>query len=252
MIIAETLKALDTAFKRWYNKLAAFMVKHLPLREGVTVLEVGCGRGGLTIPLMEHIHERCQIIAFDLFSGPYKGGREKLQESITDEGYQDRVRILQGDVRKMQEIEDASIDVLISNDLFCDLDRAGLKEALLEFHRILKQGSFMAHGEFSPYPQNKHQKLMIEADMHSLVTMEPRPNWFSPSADEVAGLLCNTGFCDVVVKYFKTGIQVKGPVAITTLQRWNIDSQFIANHKEQLLKNGFEFPMEHIFFCSKP
>lgn len=72
----------ESASRAMYNRLADFMLEKIDLNRVSTVLEAGCGSGRLTIPLTERISEKCEIIAFDLFMGPYKESLELLREAI--------------------------------------------------------------------------------------------------------------------------------------------------------------------------
>ena len=101
-----------------------------------------------------------KIIAFDISAGPYKGALDVLKKSIRKEGFDKIIEIVQGDVRSMNSIGDQSVDVVISNELFCDLGRKGLEKALMEFHRILKPNGQMAHGELNPVPENAAQSYL--------------------------------------------------------------------------------------------
>ncbi|MDI6690475.1 MAG: class I SAM-dependent methyltransferase [Candidatus Bathyarchaeota archaeon] len=103
----------------------------------------------------------------------------------------------------MKAMDDESVDLIISNELFCDLDRKGLKNALKEFYRILKHNGQMAHGELNPVAENVAQRLVIEADSFSMETLTQKYEWFSPFSDEVVVLMHRMGFKDITGKYFE-------------------------------------------------
>lgn len=54
----------------------------------------------------------------------------------------------------MISIKNETIDLIVSNELFCDLDRNGLENTLLEFYRILRQGPDGAY-RASPNPRKQ-------------------------------------------------------------------------------------------------
>jgi len=235
------------------DKLIDFILENLDIKFSV-ILEASCGEGQLTIPfikkIMEHI-DNFSIIAYDLSTGPYSKSLGILKKKIEKEGFQDLVTIIQGDVRNMEVIEDETIDFIFSNDLFCDLNRIGLEKTLNEFYRILKHKGQMAHAEYAPFPENFAQKLFIDADIHSLDTSEPKPDWFSPTSDEIAVLMHKIGFKDITIKYFQTGIHINFEEALKAFKEWTVDPKFIERHKEDLRKFGIETPIEHVVFCSK-
>ena len=237
-----------------YRRLADFLVENLDLHKGVLILEGGCGKGQLTIPLAKRIRDIIRdfkIIAFDISAGPYKGALDVLKESIQKEGFERIIKTVEGDVRTMNSICDESVDVVISNELLCDLGRKGLEKALKEFHRILTPNGQMAHGELNPVPENAAQKLLIEADSYSLETLTSEYEWFSPYSDEVAAPMHKVGFGNMMVRYFETDVHLSFDDAIRQLDEWNIDPAFVKSHIEDLKKYGLEFPIEHVILARK-
>lgn len=192
-----------------------------------------------------------KIIAFDGSSGPYRGVLDVLKERIQQKELDRIIVPLEGDVRDMKAIDDECVDLIISNELFCDLDRKGLERTLGEFHRILKIGGQMAHGELVSLPENSAQRLLIKADSFSLETLTLKYEWFSPSSDEVAAILHKLGFKDISVKYFETDVHLSFNDAVKQLKEWNIEPVFIEKNVEGLKKYGLEFPLEHVVFCWK-
>jgi len=239
--------------KNLRSRLADFILENINLDISI-ILEVGCGEGQLTIPFTQKLNKQLKdfkVIAYDLSIEPYSGSIDILNKKIQQAELQDTITVMQGDVRKIDAFEDNSVDFIFSNDLFCDLDRIGLENALNEFYRILKQKGQMVHAEYSPAYENISQKLFIEADMHSLETAQPKPDWFSPYADELAALMHKIGFRDITIKYFETGLHFEYEQAIETLKNWTVDSKFIEEHRNDLHKYGIESPLEHVIFCNK-
>jgi ubiquinone/menaquinone biosynthesis C-methylase UbiE len=238
-----------------YRRLVGFLIDNLDLHEGFVILEAGCGRGRLTIPFtrkVKEIMEDFKIIAFDLSAGPYKGDLDVLKQNVMKEELEKFIVTVNGDVRKIVNLKNESVDLIISNELLCELDREGLKKALKEFYRILKPNGQMAHGELNPVPENVAQKLVIEANLYSLETSKPKTEWFSPFSDEVITLMHKLGFEDLVVKYFETEVKFSFKEAIEQLRKWNTNPAFIKMHMNELKKYGLEYPIEHVIFCKKP
>lgn len=236
-----------------YERLAVFLVENLAFDDVSVILEAGCGSGQLTIPFVKRvskIKKNFKVIAFDISTGPYRGDLDILKERIRKEGLEGFVFSIKGDVRNMEAIGDESVDLIISNELFCDLDREGLERALLEFYRILKKNGKMAHGEFNSIPENEAQRLLIKANAYPLETLQPKPKWFSPLSDEVAALMHKIGFKNIAVKYFETNVKMNHEEALKYLKGW-VNESFLKTHQNQLRKHGIEFPMEHVIFCRK-
>jgi len=158
---------------------------------------------------------------------------------------------IKGDVRNMKAIEDESVDIIISNELFCELNRDGLEKTLREFYRILRPNGQMVHGELNPIAENDAQRLVIEANAYSRETMQPKPEWFSPFSDEVAALMHKIGFKNIRVKYLETHVKMDCETAIKKLKEWKTDPAFIQRRLNDIKRYGLEYPMEHVIFCRK-
>ena len=243
---------LEFGVKRVYGRLADFLLENINLDRVSVVLEAGCGRGQLTLPLAERIGKRRRIIAFDISSGPYEGALKVLDRTIEEERLGGIIEIVKGDVRNMIDVKDEEVDLIISNELFCELDRRGLKSAIREFYRILKRGQQMVHAELNPFAENKAQELFIRANSYSMETMTPRPMWFSPAADEIAVNLHKAGFTKIHVKYFETNLKLGFDIAMKQLIKWKTEPRFLAEYEKDLRRYGLEYPVEHVVFCEKP
>ncbi|MEM1540930.1 MAG: methyltransferase domain-containing protein [Candidatus Bathyarchaeia archaeon] len=236
-----------------YERLAAFLLENIAFDNVSVILEAGCGSGQLTIPFVKRvskIKKDFKVIAFDISAGPYEGDLNILKERIQKEGLENFVFTVKGDARNMEEIADESVDLIISNELFCDLDKKGLERTLQEFYRILKKNGKMAHGELSPTPENEAQRLLIKADAFSIETLQPKPKWFSPFSDEVVALMHKIGFRNITVKYFETNVKMNYKEALKYLKGW-VSQNFLKTRQKQLKKYGIEFPIEHVIFCEK-
>jgi ubiquinone/menaquinone biosynthesis C-methylase UbiE len=161
--IVTTLEELEAARQDWYERLAEFMARLVDWRNVSVLLEAGCGRGQLTIPLVRRLHGRCKIIGYDLSAGPYEGDLEALRKIVKAERLERIIETVEGNVTDMHLIVDESVDLIISNELFGELDRAGSQHGLEEFYRVLKRKGQMVLAELSPVAENKAQELLIEA-----------------------------------------------------------------------------------------
>jgi len=117
---------------------------------------------------------------------------------------------VEGNVKDMKAIANDSVDLIVSSELFCDLDRADLELALKEFYRILKLGGQMVHAELIPVAENRAQELLIEADFHySLEPMSPKVScWFSPTVDNIAVSMHKIGFRNIHAHFFEISLKL--------------------------------------------
>jgi ubiquinone/menaquinone biosynthesis C-methylase UbiE len=238
-----------------YDRLAVFIVENLDFKKVSTILEAGCGSGQLTVPFVRNvmrIKPNFKVIALDLSTGPYSAHLDMLRTSLQKKKLEELVTTLNADVRNMDAIAEESVDLVVSNEILCELDRKGLEMALREFYRVLKSGGQMVHGELIQTFENDAQRLMIEANFHSLETSLPRPDWVSPYSDDVAALLHKIGFRDIRVRYFETNAIFRDfNSALKKLKEWHVDPVFIKEHIQEIRKYGLEYPMEHLIFCKK-
>lgn len=246
---------LERTIEEMYERLTAFLVENLDFENVSIILEAGCGSGQLTLPFVRRVMQirpSFRVIALDLSAGPYRGHLDILKTRIQEESLEGLITPVNADVRSMGAIATKSVDVVVSNETLCELDRKGLEMAIREFHRVLKQGGQMVHGELIQAFENNSQKLMIEANLHSLETSLPRPEWVSPFSDEVAALLHKIGFKEITVKYFETNVRIKSfREVLRKLKQWHVDSVFVEEHLQSIRRYGLEYPMEHLIFCKK-
>ena len=73
------LVELDNPFTK--TNRAAFIVEHLNLDPGMTVLDAGCGPGRLAIPIAEKIGDHGRVVAMDIQEGMLARARAKAEAS---------------------------------------------------------------------------------------------------------------------------------------------------------------------------
>jgi ubiquinone/menaquinone biosynthesis C-methylase UbiE len=245
---------MEKAVSSMYERLVSLLIENLDFERASVILEVGAGRGQLTIPLVKRLKTvkgDFRVIAFDTSAGPYKGALETLKRDLRKEKLEDLVMVVNGDVRNMSAMGTEGVDLVISNETLCELNRKGLEEAIQEFHRILKPHGEMAHGELIPVAENEAQKLVIDANANSMETSLPKPEWFSPFADEVAVVMHRTGFKNIRTEYFETRVEMDCDAAQRKLKEWAVLPSWIEEHLDDLRRFGLELPMEHVVFCEK-
>ncbi len=236
-IQARTPEDIDSAYRQYYSRLADVFRDLLPLVEPTVLLEAGCGKGQLTIPLLRRL-PKTKVVCIDSSRGPYVGWLEDLQRKTSVTKDARRIRFIRTDVRKMSAVRSESVDALISNELICDLTRPiQLVRALKEFRRVLKPKGSMIHGEWSSYHDSKSLDL----------TAKHSPSW---DLDELFSLLAQNGFDDIAASHFDTTIIFGHDAAVEELRNWGLRSkliqkQLLAGHKSMRL------PSEHIVFSRK-
>jgi ubiquinone/menaquinone biosynthesis C-methylase UbiE len=245
---------VEKAVSSMYERLVSLMIENLDFENASVILEVGAGRGQLTIPLAKRLKAArggFTVIALDTSAGPYEGALETLKQDLRKEELEDLVMVVNGDARDMGAIRTESVDLIVSNETLCELNRAGLEKAFQEFHRILKPGGEMGHGELIPVAENEAQRLVIDADANSMETSLPKPEWFSPFSDDVAVAMHRTGFKNIRNEYLETEVKMDYDLALRKLKEWTVHPSWIKEHLASLKRFGLELPMEHVIFGEK-
>src|SRR2546427_6196215 len=103
-IIASSPSDLAKARMRYYDQLAAHFVQQIGRRRSRSILEAGCGKGQLTIPLLSKLPRNVKLIAIDSSSGPYAGWLKELAGKLRTDGLEKRVRLIRSDARRIKGV----------------------------------------------------------------------------------------------------------------------------------------------------
>jgi ubiquinone/menaquinone biosynthesis C-methylase UbiE len=238
-IVAESPSDLSKAWTGYYDRLADHFIELIGQRRFQVILEAGCGKGQLTIPLLRRLPPKVQLIAIDSSKGPYKGWLTELGRKLRTAGLERRVQAIKSDARRIRGIEDATIDIVVSNELLCDLpDDFQLEKALSEFYRILQPGGLMIHGEWSSAPAAEPQAFLVK-------------HWPSWTPDQLFSIMRKRGFRKFQVTYFGTTIRFGYANAVEELRTWGASETFLRRNNEMLRREGIELPYEHMIRCEK-
>ena len=93
----------------WAAPFGLLLLDRVPLRRGITVLDVGAGTGFSTIELAQRCGDTSRVIAVD----PWASGVERLRKKISYLGLHN-VQLLEQDAEDV-DIGDATIDLVVSN-----------------------------------------------------------------------------------------------------------------------------------------
>jgi ubiquinone/menaquinone biosynthesis C-methylase UbiE len=231
--------SLAKAWADYYNHLAEHFLNQIGTRRFHIILEAGCGKGQLTIPLLRKLPKHVEMIALDSSAGPYSGWLEQLGRTLKKTGLEKRVQLINSDVKRIASVEDERVDIVVSNELLCDLPYdSQLEKALGEFYRILRPGGFMIHGEWSSSPAVEPQAFLVK-------------HWPSWTPDQLFAIMRKTGFHEFQVTYFGMTIHFGYENAIEELRSWGADETFLKRYDKLLQREGIELPFEHVVQCQK-
>ncbi len=145
-----------------------------------TILDVGCGSGGLSLPLARKL-KGGRVICLDLSDEMLAGLKSRARKA----GLENRIQIIKAPASK-SGLEGDSVDIAVSNNVFHELDEPA--QALAEQLRVLKSGG---HLVFSDFRRTRMVKVIIASHHEGHGPYE---------AQEVESLLKEAGFRDVEVK----------------------------------------------------
>lgn len=116
----------------------------LPLRPGITFLDLGCGAGNYTLPVAEILGDQSAIHALDLWPPGIATLRERAAAADRK-----NIQALVADISKLLPLEDRGIDLCLMATVLHDLAEFGMAAgALQEAQRVLKPGGTLAIVEF--------------------------------------------------------------------------------------------------------
>jgi len=213
----------------------------LPKQRGVLV-EIGCGKGQLTIPLAERL-SRCQIIGVDRFRGSYSQAQTELLSNLASLGKNLAIKVIVSDYQAwLSNQQNSKYDAIISSEFLPEIDSRSMRSFFVESYRVLKAGGTTIHSFLSPRPRNARQGRLIEADSDPRWTKTPPAEWFSPPARRVLEYLRLAGFKRPMRARLRSGLVIRSTVAREVLKDWDVRQSYWKSHRKELEKEGLEIP----------
>lgn len=232
---------LDATWNEQYTRVAQQFSRKLSRKNGLLV-EIGCGRGQLTIPLWQKVR-RLQIIAVDRFAGPYSGNQREFQAALAGLPKSARVKAVISDYRSwLSRQPDSAFDAVISSEFLPEIDSNGMRRFFDECYRVLNKSGITIHSFLSARPRNAKQRRLLEADSNPKWTKTPPVEWFSPPDKLAINDLNRAGFRRVQKTMCKSGLVVRSEAARQLLADWDVRKSYWSSHREELERDGLEIP----------
>lgn len=243
-------RSLEAAWNQQYAQLSEHFAPLLP-KHGVAV-EVGCGKGQLTIPLVKRM-PRVHIIGVDNFKGPYSYTRTALTATLARRKMKTRVELVVSDYHAwLRDNPDSKYDAIFSSEFLPEIDSKSMRNFLVECYRVLKPSGRTVHSFLSSIPRNERQRRLIEADSDPRWTKTPPTEWFSPPTKQVVECLNSAGFKRPSTYRIRSGLVIRSAAAKKLLGDWDIRQSYWKPNRMVLEKEGFEVPDWMIIGAVKP
>ena len=151
------LVELDNPFAKVHR--SDVIIEHLDLQPGMTVLDIGCGPGRLTIPAAKKVGQQGEVVAIDIQPGMLRRAQDKaVAANLTN------IRFLQAGVGEGKLEHDRSDRALLVTVLGEIPDRHA---ALKEIFDALKPGGILSVTEiiFDPHYQSRARILHLAGEV---------------------------------------------------------------------------------------
>ena len=188
------------------------------VRQGMRILDLGCGTGDLTLEAADKLKGRGEVIGLDFSSQMLLIAHRRAEKS---KAAKDGVRI-RFEMRRAEEIpfEKEPYDLVVSGFVLRNI-RENIQEILCGVHQSLKEGGQISFLDFTEPPGPILKKLWrwymntIAAFYGKMLFGENFPaRYMTDSAErflkvpEFTAKLEQTGFCDIKTQKFMMGIIV--------------------------------------------
>jgi len=241
---------IEDALFEYHSRLVSAIISKIKYTIPIKIVEIGSGSGAFTIPLLKELDNNFEVFyCVDSYTGPYKGDKKTLQSKLTDKDFQNSVEIIEKDVRNLGSTL-SNVDLVIGHEVLCDLNPELVEDVMRVCYAVLNRGGFFIHSGFSPFPLNRAEELVKIINDYSEEAISDT-TWFSPTADELAGIASRTGFTSITVDYQKILIKFMNKAALEMIRRWGTKNEFLTKYHDEIQRTGIEYPMEQILYCTK-
>ena len=157
---------LDSDFRRAFQPPGP-LVERSGIREGMTVLEVGCGSGAYTTYVARAVGPEGRVCALDIQAAMLR----QLKEKLGKPAYQDiqNVELYERSAYDLP-FDDETFDVVYMITVLPEIPDPG--RALAEARRVLKAGGKLAVSEFLPDPDYPLQSTTVKVGQAAEFTVD--------------------------------------------------------------------------------
>lgn len=220
-------------------KLRAELARKIGVKQGMTVVEMGCGQGGFTVCLARIIGHQRKLLSVDI-SEEYLA---EFMENLKKWKVQDRVKFVHADAADLRKIIlDDFADMVVSYRFLEELKQPdNMPKIIKEMARIAKKHGNVCIIELSTEARNKAEENYVR--LHK----ESGDSFFEPP--KIITAMKETGLKDVSMEKFETHIWFSSDVAkqeLSLAQVW-FDAVVKRTLGSQIERHGMKYPSFLIF-----
>jgi ubiquinone/menaquinone biosynthesis C-methylase UbiE len=179
------------------NGLRKQIAKDLPLRPGMSILDLATGYGFFSVEIARE-HPCVKIVGIDLAPSDLDHARER----VANQGLTDRICLVRMDATQMGFTDggfDAAVNFLGLEDIHMTRGRAGVRKTFLEIARVLKRWGHCCFVGMPP-EEMETEAQKIEVELFSYLCGS---TWLS--SDDYATFLWEAGFHHISKRVYRTG-----------------------------------------------
>jgi ubiquinone/menaquinone biosynthesis C-methylase UbiE len=150
-------RLLDSGFRRFFQPPEK-IIERSGIKEGMTVLELGCGSGAYTPYLARAVSEHGRLYAVDIQSAMLRQLARKLSKPENKDCR--NIELKEASAYELP-FADGSIDLACMVTVLMEIPDRG--RALREVKRVLKPGGILAVTEFFPDPDYPFRATVVKA-----------------------------------------------------------------------------------------
>jgi ubiquinone/menaquinone biosynthesis C-methylase UbiE len=187
-------------FETYYPKLGGLrprIVKDLPIRPGMNVLDVATGEAYFAMEVARY-DSSLKVTGIEITQVGIRDSKKNINRS----GLSDRVKVVQMDATKMSfdpEEFDLAVNFTGLEDIHMTRGKAGVEQTFREVVRVLKPDSYFCFVVMPP-EEMESEAQKIEVALFSYIC---NATWLS--IGEYEGMLDKAGFIPVKIKKYYTG-----------------------------------------------
>ncbi|UCE36451.1 MAG: class I SAM-dependent methyltransferase [Thermoplasmata archaeon] len=242
---------IEKALFKYHLELVSYIMGRIESNRPRKIVEIGSGPGTFTIPLLKNLEKMLdKFYCVDSYNRPYAQDREVLESKLKIEGFHDYVEVIEKDAKEISKIL-SDMDLVIGHEILCDLNREQVEHVIAACFHSLREGGLFVHSELSPWTGNRSEELLQILNKEYSDEPISDKTWFSPTADELAGIAHKLGFTTIHIEYKKIPIRFLKSAAIEMTRRWRVNKKFLEKYHEEIDAIGIEYPMEQVLYCTK-